>query len=93
MTQPRKIDETIDAIERIVDETITCEECDHPVHLHDSKEGCTFERGDHYESGYAPMALGPCGCQAYTVEDAGPDSQGDEGVRQADYFSHLRERA
>lgn len=45
-----------------------CEECGHPVNLHDAEEGCTFERGDSYESGYAPMALGPCGCTAVTFE-------------------------
>jgi hypothetical protein len=46
-----------------------CDECGHEIGLHDSKEGCTHEHGDRYESGYAPMAGGPCGCTAWEVEE------------------------
>lgn len=51
-----------------------CDECGHPVVRHDAKEGCTFERGDSYESGFAPMALGPCGCTEITLEIEGGDN-------------------
>lgn len=52
-----------------------CDECGHPTRLHGS-EGCAFERGDRYESGYAPMAGGPCGCQATELEPVNRDSYG-----------------
>jgi len=45
-----------------------CEECGHKISLHNDKYGCQVERGDIYESGYAPRAGGPCGCMAWTVE-------------------------
>lgn len=46
-----------------------CEECGHPVSLHD-EYGCQYERGDAWVTGNqadAPtvlMAQGPCGCKA-----------------------------
>jgi hypothetical protein len=44
-----------------------CEYCHHATAKH-SANSCTHERADSYEAGYAPMALGPCGCQAVTIE-------------------------
>ena len=41
-----------------------CEECNHPIEKH-GPDGCEFERGDTYESGFAPYAQGPCGCKAH----------------------------
>ncbi len=49
------------------DENELCDECGHKVSLH-GPEGCEYERGDSYTPGYAPMALGPCGCTAWTLE-------------------------
>jgi hypothetical protein len=45
-----------------------CDECGHEVRLHNDPDGCQYECGDRYESGFAPMAGGPCGCTAWTVE-------------------------
>ncbi len=47
-----------------------CDECGHRIRLHGQPEGCQYERGDRYQSGYAPMAMGPCGCRAWSQEAA-----------------------
>lgn len=51
-----------------------CPECGHPPH----RGECTVERGDSYQSGFAPMALGPCGC-TYQEDDEV------ERIRESDY--------
>ena len=45
-----------------------CEECLHPIRLHNDQYGCEVEGPDIYEAGYAPRASGPCGCTAWTME-------------------------
>jgi hypothetical protein len=42
-------------------------ECGHKQSKH-GKDGCSHERGDSYSAGFAPVALGPCGCEAFTLE-------------------------
>jgi hypothetical protein len=43
-----------------------CDECSHPIRLHDDPYGCQHERGDQVV-GEVLMAMGPCGCRAWTV--------------------------
>jgi len=46
-----------------LDEVLDCDNCGHPLSLHDPKYGCEFERGD-FLIGDAEFlqAVGPCGC-------------------------------
>ena len=63
-------------------EELLCNECGHPISLHDANEGCTYERGDAYISGFAPMAQGPCGCAK--PADDGDMEYSNERIAEAD---------
>jgi len=52
----------------MIDDNEICGECEHPIRLHHPKYGCEVERGDSYTAGYAPMAMGPCSCMAWSAE-------------------------
>lgn len=56
----------IDLTDLLLDEL--CDDCNHKIRQHADKYGCQHERGDRYTAGYAPIAIGPCGCVVWTVE-------------------------
>jgi hypothetical protein len=77
-----------------------CEDCGHEVRLHGDKYGCQYERGDSLVGGHnkygeevdaIPMAMGPCGCTAITVEKDTPEQKAADLL--AEFQEHESEQA